>query len=298
MSGHVGELAALATAACWTVSALAFTAAGKRVGSLNVNLIRLGLALVFLAGYGWLTRGQPWPGDASARTWGWLLLSGFVGFTLGDLCLFEAFVLLGARRATLLMTLAPLLTALIGWLALGEHLAVRAWLGILITVAGIWLVLAEKRAATDAPQDTRQLRTGLWLGLGAAAGQAVGLVLSKQGMNGYDAFGATQIRVVAGLAGFAALFAAQRRFRQLGPVLREPAAMGWITLGALFGPFIGVGLALVAVQHIPTGIAATIIGLVPVFIIPPAVLLHGERVGWRALTGTVVAVAGVALLCL
>jgi drug/metabolite transporter (DMT)-like permease len=294
----VGELAALATAACWTISSFAFTAAGRRVGSLNVNLIRLALALVFLAGYGWLTRGQPWPSDAPAPTWGWLLLSGFIGFTLGDLCLFEAFVLLGTRLATLMMTLAPLLTAVIGWLVLGERLAGRDWTGILITVAGIWLVLAEKHAATEAPHDARQLRTGLWLGLGAAAGQAIGLVLSKQGMGRYDAFGATQIRVIAGLAGFAALFAAQRRYRQLGAVLRQPAAMGFIALGAWFGPFVGVGLALVAVQHIPTGIAATIIGLVPVFVIPPAVLLHGDRVGWRAMTGTVVAVAGVALLCL
>ena len=155
-AGHLGELAALGTAVCWTFSALSFTAAGKRVGSLNVNLLRLALALVMLAGYGWIVRGHPWPTDASGTTWRWLLLSGFIGFFIGDLCLFEAFVLVGTRLSTLLMSLAPPLTAVSGWLILGERLSGRDWLGMTITVTGTILVLVERHGETAAPHDVRQ----------------------------------------------------------------------------------------------------------------------------------------------
>ena len=297
MTTHIGELAALAAVVCWTFSALAFTAAGRRIGSLNVNLIRLTLAFLFLALYGWVVRNHPWPDDAPAGAWSWLLLSGLIGFFLGDLCLFEAYVRIGARLGSLLMALAPPITALIGWRMLGERLALREWTGMVLTVTGICLVLAEKHGTLEAPHDARRLRQGLLLGVGAAAGQAAGLVLSKRGMNGYDAFAATQIRVIAGLAGFLALFALGRRWPGLGAALRHRAGLGYTTVGALFGPFLGVGLALMAVQRIPAGVAATILALVPVLIIPPALIWHGERIGMRAVTGTLLAVGGVALLC-
>jgi drug/metabolite transporter (DMT)-like permease len=298
VSGHLGELAAVGTALCWTCSSVLFTAAGKRVGSLNVNLIRLGLALVLAAAFNWLARGRAWPTDATVAMWWWLSLSGVVGFVLGDLCLMEGFVVVGTRLTTLLLSLAPPLTALLGWWFLGERLGGWDWLGMGITLAGIALVLAEKHGASATPHDARSLWLGVLLGVGSAVGQAVGLVLSKRGINGYDAFAATQIRLIAGTVGFLLLFAIGGRWRSLGAALREWPALWRLGVGAFFGPFVGVGLALVAVQRIPTGIAATLTALVPVFVIPVTLVLHGERIGWRALVGTMVAVAGVAVLCL
>jgi drug/metabolite transporter (DMT)-like permease len=297
VTGHVGELAALGTALCWTVSSLLFTAAARRVGALNVNLLRLGLALVLLAGYGWLARGRVWPTDIPAAGWQWLLLSGFVGFFIGDLCLVEAFIRIGARLTTLTLALTPPLTALIGWTMLDERLSGRDWAGMAVTLAGICLVIAEKHGESESAHDARTLRTGILIAAGAAVGQGIGLVLAKRGMNGCDAFAATQIRVVAGLAGFVVLLAASaRRWRELAAAFAERRAIAHIAIGSFFGPVLGVGLALLAVQHVATGIAATIIGLVPVFVIPPSLLWHGERVGWRAITGTLVAVSGVALM--
>lgn len=298
MSSQVGELAALGTALSWTISSLAFTAAGKRIGSLNVNFIRLAQTLLLLAVFGWLARGLPWPTDAAGPVWGWLLLSGLIGYFLGDLCLFEAYLVIGTRLTTLAMALTPPLTALIGWAMLGEQLSGRDWLGMAVTLTGMALVVAEKRGESKGAQHARNLRWGLLLGFGAALGQAVGLVLSKQGMNGYDAFAANQIRVVAGLAGFAVLLTVRRGWRTLAGTLRQRAAMGFTTAGAFFGPFLGVGLALFAVQNVATGIVATITALVPVFVIPPTLWWHGERLGWRAVTGALIAVAGVALISL
>ena len=44
---YIGELAALATAICWTLSPIAFEYSGKEVGSLSVNYIRLIIAFIF-----------------------------------------------------------------------------------------------------------------------------------------------------------------------------------------------------------------------------------------------------------
>ena len=137
MGSYWGEIAALGTAACWTVTSMAFESAGKRIGSMAVNLIRLVMALGFLTVWGAIVRGQALPLDASGHNWLWLSISGLVGFAIGDLCLFRAFVLVGARISMLIMSLVPPITALTGWLLMGEVLSALDWVGMTITIAGV-----------------------------------------------------------------------------------------------------------------------------------------------------------------
>ncbi|MBI5489109.1 MAG: DMT family transporter [Deltaproteobacteria bacterium] len=294
---HAGELAALGTACCWTLTAMIFESAGRRVGSLPVNLLRLVIGLAFLAAFGAVVRGTPVPTDAPPRAWLWLSLSGLVGLTLGDLCFFRALVVLGARLSILLMALVPPLTALIGWAVLGERLEALDWLGMALTVGGVVWVTLERRPAEEG-RPARISASGLLLGLGAALGQAVGLILSKFGMGSYDAFAATEIRVMAGLAGFGVVFAVLGWWSRVGAALRDGTAMARIGLGAFFGPFVGVSLSLYAVQHAPAGVAATIIEIQPVLILIPAALVLHERITIRAAAGAVLAVGGAALLFL
>lgn len=308
-----GELAALGTAGCWVATALAFEAAGRRVGSLTVNLIRLVMAIALGAASGWVVRGLPLPTDAPPGTWLWLSVSGLVGFTFGDLCLFRAFVVLGPRLSTLMMALAPPLTAVIGWAVLGEVLGPRELAGMALTVGGVaWAVIERMRAAgpsaarlsagagrrADGTKLPRLSAAGVALGFGGALGQAGGLVLSKLGMGGYDPFAATQIRVLAGTAGYVVLFTALGRWGRVARALPDRRAMVHTATGAFFGPFLGVSLSLLAVQHTLTGVAASIMATTPVLILPVLVLLGRERVGPGGWLGAVIAVAGVALLFL
>ncbi len=299
----LGELAAVGTALCWTISALCFTAASRRVGSLTVNIVRLAMALVLLALYGRLMRGHWLPTDAPASAWWWLGLSGFVGFFVGDLCGFRALVLIGPRLTTLLMTLAPPVAALMGILMLDQHLSALNWLGMAVTIAGVaWVALEQHPEGDAAPH--RVSAWGLTLGVLGAVGQAAGLVFSKLGMDPeaggvpYDPFAATQIRALVGFAGFAALLAALRWYPKLWDSLTHPSAMGFTALGALVGPFLGVSLLLLAVQRIPAGIAQALVAPVPVLILPFVILFHKERVSPRAAVGACVAVAGLAMLLL
>lgn len=274
---------------------MCFSAAGRRVGSLAVNLIRLVIAFVLLTGLCWLWRGEPLPTDASGSAWLWLSLSGVAGFLIGDLCLFRAFVVVGPRISSLLMSLAPVLTAIAGWLILGEGLSAMDALGGLVVLAGITLALISGPSSRHVPA-----KTSIWgvaLGFAGALGQAVGLVLSKLGMGDYDPFAATQIRVITGIVGFSLLFFALRWWQTTFRAIRNPRAMAWTAVGATFGPFLGVSLSLVAIQRANTAVAASIMATTPVLILP-IVALRGERVGWGGFFGALIAVAGVVILFL
>ena len=313
MTPHLGELAALATACCWVVTALSFEKAGKRIGSLSLNLIRLVMALLPLSLWGLIARGQALPLDADGHTWMWLGLSALVGFVFGDLCLFRAFVLLGPRLATLVMASAPVWAALLSYLILGESLTTMQILGMALTIAGIGWAVSQRPArtpnpdgenaestATETPTQPSRWRwasSGLVMAFGGALGQAGGLVLSKHGMGDYDPFAATQIRVMAAVVGFSLVATAAGWWPKIFAAVRDRPAMGPTALGAIFGPFLGVGFSLVAIQLAPTGVAASLMATTPILMLPVS-WLRGERFGWAGALGAVIAVAGVAVLFL
>ena len=311
----LGQVAALGTAFCWTITSLSFEAAGRRVGSLQVNLIRLILAFLLFTLYGTLVHGRALPLDAGTHVWLWLALSGLVGFVLGDLFLFQAFVDVGARTAMLIYSSVPPMTAVLGWLVLGERLSGLQIVAMGLTVVGIVTVTTAKTsnppAAAEVPpprsaapphselRDTHTHRLrGIWFAVLGALGQAGGLVLSRYGAPTYDPFGATQIRTLAGMLGFGLVFLVWRRWRRVAVAVRDRRAMRHVLRGAFFGPFLGVSVGLFAAQRAGTGVAATIIATVPVLLIPVSVFWLHERVTLREVIGAMVAVGGVALLFL
>lgn len=298
MGAHLGELYSVGTALCWVGTAVLFTKAGERLGSMVVNLLRLVMALAILIVVAWATRGMPWPTDASQHAWLWLSISGLVGFTFGDLCLFRAFLLLGPRLSTLMMSFAPPLAAVAGWIWLDERLGPWQLTGMFTTLLGVmWAILDRTpSAATDSPPAAR--RWGLLLGFCGALGQGVGLVLSKYGMGEYEAIAANQIRVFAGMMGFVVLFTVIGWWPRLRGSLSDGAGMAYTAGGAFAGPFLGVTLSLLAVQHTEAGVAASIMGTTPILIIPYMVWVGRERVGVGGVLGAVLAVAGVAMLFL
>lgn len=294
---YAGRLAALATAMCWTISALSFEAAGRRIGSMAVNFIRLVMAWGLLALYGWLVRGVPLPTDAPGRTWLWISLSGLVGFFFCDLCLFRAWVLIGPRLGTLVFSLAPPITALLAWLVLGETLTPLNWLGMAVTLGGVAWVVAERRIEA-AVTTWRVSRWGVTLAVCGAAGQAAANVFIKVGLGTYDAVAATHIRVTSGLLAFAVLFSVIGWYPRVVRGLGDRRAMGLTGLGAFAGPFVGVSLLVFSLRRLPAGMTQTFVATLPVLILPFTMVLYKERVSLRAAAGAGLAVAGVAMLFL
>ncbi len=280
---------------------MAFESAGKRVGALSLNLIRLVIGLIFLSIYNAIFNDGFFP-VATNYQWFWLVISGLVGFVLGDLFLFRAFILVGARISMLIMSLVPPIAALIGWITLGEVLSGMEFLGMVITISGIMLVMATRinirKRPAGLPVRMGPMVLGVLLALGGAVGQAAGLVLSKKGMQDMNAFAATQIRIMAGVAGFLIVITLFRRWKNVYGAIRDMKAMKFMTLGSFTGPFLGVSFSLLAVQHTDTGIAATLMALTPVMIIPAAIILNMEKIKLLEIIGALISVGGVALFFL
>ena len=300
-----GALAALGTALAWTLTSVCFEYAAKRIGALVLNLLRLLVAFVFLGVYGLAARGLFLPVDAPASAWLLLGASGLVGFVIGDLALFQAFVDIGSRLSMLVYATAPIFTAVLGFAAFGERIGILGVLGMCLTLAGIALAVLGRKGGPGQTVPSRRGR-GLVLAVIAALGQAGGLVLGKLGARAgtgtgeraMDPFAGTQARVVAGILGFAIVVTAARSWKGVGAGLKDGKALLSLGAGAFFGPFLGVSLSLLAVQMGNTGIASAIMSIVPVLIIAPSALILKERISVREVAAAFAAVGGVFLLFL
>jgi drug/metabolite transporter (DMT)-like permease len=295
----IGELAALFTSFCWTLSAIGFTKSSQIVGSRITNRVRVLLAMLALLLINIILFGQPIPLHAGTSRWVWLTLSGVIGLAVGDAFLFRTYREIGPRLGLLLLSLAPIIGAGIAWVFFGQALRLIQIAGIVVTLLGtFWVVMVRPEPGNE--QFHKITRKGALFGILAACGQATGLVLSQQGMAGnFSPFAGTLIRM---LAAFVTLWILAVFQRQVGATMtrmvKQPLALGWVVFGALFGPVIGVSSSLLAIQHAKIGVASTLMALPPVFMLPISYFIFKERFGWQAIAGTALAMGGVALLFL
>ncbi len=331
---YTGELISLGVAFSWTITALTAEVASKRIGSLPLNVTRMAISLLLLALILFLTTGVPYPLYTDGKTWLWLCLSGVVGYVFGDYCLFNSYIHIGSRFGQLFMTLSAPTAALVGRLLLGEQMSAMAYLGMVVTLAGIAItILAKKEDKPDEPAHPHapQLKLrlplkGILYATGAGVGQGVGLVLSKVGMRHYEAsiaasgiadlatfvpensllhlplgtvmpFASTMIRGLIGILGFsiALLVFSHNGGQQLVHAVKDRKSMLCALCSSFFGPCVGVSLSLMATLYTSTGIAQTIMSLTPILIIAPAAFLFHQKVTFREVLGAIISVVGVCL---
>jgi len=297
IQSHPGEFSAILVALFWTITALAFESASKKVGSLPVNIIRLILGFLFLSLLNLIIRGRFFPTDASVHNWIWLSVSGLIGFVLGDLFLFKSYTIIGAWFAMLMMTLAPPLAAIFGRIILGETMDLKSISGMILTLIGIAIALFSKNLENN-KLSIRKPFKGIMFAFFGALGQALGIVFSKYGMQEYSPFPSTQIRIITGMIGFALIITLSGRWNAVLAALKDRKGMTAITTGSFFGPFLGVSFSLMAVKYTSAGIASTIMAIVPILIIPPSIFLFHHKITVREIVGTVLSVGGVALFFL
>lgn len=289
---HIGEWAALATAIIWSFSSMVFTAATRRVGSGPVNYIRLLLAaLLLLITVVVLSS----PVQATEHQWFWLTLSGLTGLVFGDTYLFRAFQFIGARLSMLIMSSSPALAALIAFVALGQTLSWAAVAGMVVTTAGIALVVFQRHDDNHSRPGAR----GVLYALLGSIGQAVGLVCAGMAfdLGTIDSVFAVLIRIASSAVIMTIFFGLTGKLAGLfRSLVRDRRASALTGLGAFLGPYLGITLSLVAIRYTPIGIASTIMATVPVVMLPLVVIFHKEKLTWKAIVGALAAVGGVALL--
>ena len=253
----IGEIAALATSFFFALTALIFTATGRMIGSQVTNRMRLLFALAYLIVLNFILFREPLPFSAEPSRWLWLTLSGVIGLSLGD-AFFQSLVAVGSRLGSLSLSLAPIFGFIIAWLFFGETLTLIQILGIVLALVGIgWVVLTHGEPPNTPHGHTRR---GVFFGVLAGLGQAVGLVLSKQALFGeFSPFQANAIRMLAAVI-FTWLWTAyEGKVAATFTAFREsPRALRLIALGAFLGPLVAVTSSLLAVQHAEIGVATTL----------------------------------------
>ena len=306
MMTYIGELISIGVAFSWTATALLSEFGSKRLGNLTLNVLRMSLALLFsLVLFGVVT-GNPLPAGASTEAAGWMLLSGLVGYVIGDYCLFQCYIIIGSRYGQLFMTLAPLAAALMAWVTLGQQMTQMSIVAMLVTLFGISISVLGRgehhKVSLKLPLN------GVLFAIGAAVCQGVGLVLSKIGMDHYELsadmpdwlvpFSANFYRCIAGIVGFGLLLYFRDGMAPLREALHDKKGLSVATATTIFGPFLGVGFSLMAVQYTAAGIASTLMAMTPIIILLPSYWLFQEKITWRAVLGAVISVFGVSLFFL
>ena len=310
MMAYIGELISIGVAFSWTATALLSEYGSKRLGNLTLNVLRMALALVFsLVLFGMVT-GSPLPTAVPLDACGWMLLSGLVGYVIGDFCLFQCYIIIGSRYGQLFMTLAPLSAALMAWVTLGQQMTAMSIVAMLVTLFGIGISVLGRgehhKVSLKLPLH------GVLYAIGAAMCQGIGLVLSKIGMDHYNLtalaetgvpewmipFSANFYRCVAGIIGFTLLLYVREGIAPLREALHDRKGLTVATATTVFGPFVGVGFSLMAVQFTAAGIASTLMAMTPIIILLPSYWLFHEKITWRAFLGAVISVVGVSLFFL
>ena len=296
MSTYIGEIAGIATSLFYAFNAVFITNAAQKVGAVISNRMRIVFAFIYLIVINLILFHQPLPFDASPDRWTWLSLSGIIGLALGDAFLFQSYLLVGPRLGILLLSLSPIVGALEAWIIFGEILRIGQIIGIALPLGGIvWVILEQGNGKT---QVSRHALIGILFGVLSAVFQATGYVFSKQGMAGdFSPFQGNAIRMLAAALALGLMVILQKEVKKDIETLKvNSSAIKNLAIAALIGPVLGVSSSLLAVQHAEVGVASTLTSLSPIFMLPVSYFIFKEKLGWQAIAGTILAMAGVAIL--
>jgi drug/metabolite transporter (DMT)-like permease len=283
----IGALAALGSAFCWALAAILFRRVGSNVTATGLNLSK-GLVAFICLGALLLTSGFITPNYHSFIT---LALSGIIGICLGDTLYFITLVRLGPRLTLLVGSLIPVIAGLISLLLLNESINTTATIGIALTLLGVAYVLWEK-----APDNNKviQWRSGVLLGMLFVCTEALGIVLTKIGVQNLPGMEATFIRQTVAIVGLTFWgLAAGSLLGWLKP-LKKGRTRNKVIVASIIGAFLGTWLSVLALKYTYTSVAAALNATSPLFILPMAALLMREKISRRAVAGTSVAVIGIA----
>lgn len=297
-------LAALVTTLLFATSAICGYRTARQIGGLEANFWRLTLATIFLTIWAF-TFGAGFAGAPE-----WFILSGLFGIGLGDSAYFQALPRLGSRRTVLLMQcLTAPFAALIEFLWLGTKLNLPEIFCIAVILIGVGIALAPDDHLKISARDWQ---IGLTASVLAALGGALGMVIIRKG---YAAMQSAGLQVDAGTTGYQRvlggilvptialiIFKWRSAHAHGGLFQKKTLAVSrekwgriwpWVLANALAGQTLGVTCLQWALKTTQAGIVTAIIATTPIFLLPMTRMVEGEKIGFRALAGALIAVGGV-----
>lgn len=296
----MGEIAGILSAIFWALSATLFSAGTARFGVGPVNRVRLLIGLCLFMIMNMFIDGSPLPFGADPIKWVYFGASGILGLALGDGLMYTAYNMIGTRLAMLVTAFLPILSSLFAWLLLHETLPPLAFVGISLTVMGVGIVVLERKEIGQSGSNRKTYLLGLLASAGAVLLYAMGNILSKLGlMDGFSSVSGVTMRLMfANLVAWVPALLARQNDHFFDKFRENPKIMRMVLIGSVIGPFGGVWMAFVALQNAKVGIASTLTSTAPIFLLPIARFVYKEKLSWRAVAGTLLAIAGVAVIFL
>lgn len=293
---YLGEITALLTACCWSFSSYIFTAAANRIGSVQININRMILAVIILFAAISLAGIEFKLSNNQLIN---LAISGIVGLVVGDSFLFKAFTMIGTRLSMLLMSLTPAMSAILAFLFLNERIPLIGIFGMFITLFGIILVVFDKKENGTSTNTGKGL--GIFYGVLGALGQAVALIFAKLAFeeSEINGFLATFIRIFSASILILPVSILLGRYKNPFKLYSADRKGLLLTLGGtFFGPVFGITLSLISISHASVGVASTLMATVPVIMLPIGKIIFKDKITTRGVFGAAIAVAGIAILFL
>ncbi|TAE53500.1 MAG: DMT family transporter [Nostocales cyanobacterium] len=291
-----GEIAALAAACLWAIASVVYGVLGKRVPPLQLNLIKGVIAIAFLLITILISR--DFLPSVAPLPLSFILLSGAVGIGVGDTIFFAALNRLGPRRALLIETLAPPMSAIAATIFLNEVLKPIAWCGILLTIFGVAWVVTE-RVSSSSDNTNTQLWKGISLGILAATANSSGAILSRAAFTqvNISPLWAALFRLTAGflITLIWAFLPNQKNHSFVNILQLSKRIIFYCVLAAFLGTYLAIWLQQTAIKLTDVGIASTLMQTSPIFIIPIAISM-GEKISFRSFLGVIIAIIGIGLL--
>lgn len=285
----IGILAALGSAASWSIGAVLFKELGESLSSFAMTLVKgavsvllLGVLTLMLGGYANIGR----------EAYLYLILSGILGIALSDTFFFSALKEVSPQTITLLFTFGQVVTVILAVLLLGETLPIQGWVGISLIIAGITVGMLND----GSEKGTSSLR-GIILGLISILLMSFSVILTKKGLSEVSTLYATFIRMLSGTMGMLLVGIATRRLGSWVTPFRETRLMIKFALSVCVITFGGFWLAIVSFKYTSVAIANSLISTEPIFVLPVAAFILKEKVTLQAVIGAVVATIGVIVLC-
>lgn len=303
-------LGAVLATILFAFSAVSGARVAKLMGGTEANFWRLSLATLFLA-----AMAHAFGAGLAGNGFYIFILSGCIGFGLGDVSLFQAYPRLGSRLTILIVhCLAAPFAGLVEWLWLGTTLSVAQMLCGAVILVGVAVALAPEHESHEA---RRQFGIGIFFAVLGAIGQGGGVVLSRKAYElcrlaeqPMDGITAAYQRILGGviISGLALLVVKRHFLLARAEVVAAPGDMStaekwrasgkWIVFNALAGPTLGVSCYQWALKTTPSAVVLPIVALSPLVVMPFARWLEQERPSKRSTLGAVIAVAGAVALAL
>jgi drug/metabolite transporter (DMT)-like permease len=236
--------------------------------------------------------------------WEWLILGGVLGLGIGDIALFHALPRIGVGLTMLLtQCLAAPFALILEYEALGHSPNGAQMLAALVILIGVGVALGA-----PAEGDPADRRTGVWLGVLSALGQACGAVSTpltveackQAGETIPDGFAQAFVRLLGGLPVVLLFLLWASRKEGLFAKIRRPYAFAsapwWMLMNGIAGPALGVACYQWALTQHPAALVLSVVALTPLIGLVMQWAIEGQRPSWRLWLGGAIGIIGVILL--